>query len=525
MPLRNLLVAALVVGAYAPLLSVYFSKLWGLPHYQFFPFALFCSALLGWRDGCLRGDVSGSPSIRSQGLIAVAIAMLFGAVLLESPWLAYASLLTIGVGLGSQTTTSQAGTRWGPALLMALTVLRLPLNLDLWLIQQLQAVTARISSRILDAMGIVHLLTGNVVEVSDARLLVEEACSGINSLFSAGACTLFFVLWLKRRAIPASLLLLTMPVWVVAANIARVTCVAVLRSKYSFRADEGWAHDLLGMLVFVTAMALVISTDALIQLFAPASSETIRPQAAGEAPAKMIHPAYRWAVALLLVASMVQVPNSLAYYRAAAVQFHELSTPELGLDVLPDAYPLGKRSTFELARRTVRSRLGETSQIWNYASDRYQTTVSLDYPFLGWHEVTECFASQGWKPRSRSIVELHDPHDGSTTMLVVVPTIQPQDDKHGILMFALFDEQFAQVPPSVYEELDEFKSRVTRRLRNPFRIADVPLHQSLNRQLLVFVEGYLPLATSEVEAAQQFYLAARRGIRDALTVPPAEARP
>src|SRR5205823_3954299 len=74
----------------------------------------------------------------------------------------------------------------------------LPLGLDQNLITSLQPLTARGSSVLLDQLGVFHVRAGNVIEVPGKRLMVEDACSGIHSLFAVLACTSFFALWSGR---------------------------------------------------------------------------------------------------------------------------------------------------------------------------------------------------------------------------------------------------------------------------------------------------------------------------------------
>src|SRR5436853_413288 len=91
--------------------------------------------------------------------------------------------------------TIAAGVLLAPAWFFLWLLIPPPLNLDQRLVTRLQTFTARQSSRLLDQLGVLHVMQGNVVVIPHKHLLVEEACSGINSLFSMLACTLFFVLW------------------------------------------------------------------------------------------------------------------------------------------------------------------------------------------------------------------------------------------------------------------------------------------------------------------------------------------
>ena len=65
---------------------------------------------------------------------------------------------------------------------------------------RLRVVAIHASSRILDFVWVPHLVSGTVIEIWGHRLLVEEACSGINSLLSVIAFSLLYGFWQRRSA-------------------------------------------------------------------------------------------------------------------------------------------------------------------------------------------------------------------------------------------------------------------------------------------------------------------------------------
>src|SRR5205807_2642759 len=103
---------------------------------------------------------------------------------------------------------------------------------------------------VLDLVGVYHVLAGNVVEVGGRPLLVEEACSGIHSLFAVLAVTWFYAGWTRRAPLPAGVLLVAAVGWVLAANVTRVVAVAWADDAWGLDLATGWAHDALGLLLF-----------------------------------------------------------------------------------------------------------------------------------------------------------------------------------------------------------------------------------------------------------------------------------
>src|SRR5439155_20149893 len=93
-----------------------------------------------------------------------------------------------------------------PALAYLLLVVPPPFNLDAKLDDALQRVTSRAGSRVLDYLPVLHYLGGNTFEIGEKRYFVDTACSGINSLFSTLAVTLFYLIWTRAHWLRAVLL-------------------------------------------------------------------------------------------------------------------------------------------------------------------------------------------------------------------------------------------------------------------------------------------------------------------------------
>jgi exosortase len=256
---------AYAVG-FLPLTVAYYAQLWSLPHYQFFPWAFLGAWALAARRSPPAEPSPSRPVIRG-GLFAGSLLLLAAAVVLDSPWLGCAASFAAAAAFVYDAWGASAWRRFGPAGLLLLTTLRLPLGADLYLITTLQRLTARAASATLDTFDVVHYLAGNVIVIPGRRLLIEEACSGVNSLFSAGCGTLFLLLWGRRSLVFSLVLLLSVPVWVVLANTARVTATTVLRTEFGIAADEGRLHDALGLAVFALAMLLILSTERLLHFY------------------------------------------------------------------------------------------------------------------------------------------------------------------------------------------------------------------------------------------------------------------
>jgi exosortase len=494
---------AVLAAAHAPFLYDYFAELWRSPHYDFFPLALGGAGYLAWRDRArLRPVDDAAPHPALPAFVAGAL-LLASAVLLQSPWLAVVSsvwhLGAIAWRIGGP---AAAGTLV-PAGLMCLTILRLPLGLDKLLVQSLQTITARASSAVLDVAGVLHIRAGNVIEIPGRRLLVEEACSGVNSLFAATACTLFFVLWRRIGKAQAVLLLMTIPFWTVTANSARVVLTALLRYRWDIAADEGRLHDALGMGVFAVAMLLILSTAAGFELIRrlfgglPRDDEEPEPvveSAPRGAPPRLVPLAFGVFAAVLCA---LEVPGGLARIDDHRAWMKLTDMASLGEAVLPAAVGDYRREKYERVARSAGAALGEISQTWYYDGPKSRTAASLDYPYFGWHELTECYIAQGWQIDSREFKTLAD---GTTLVEVVMRKAERAEFGH--LLFLVCDPAGVPLPASKtlrVSPFDEWYER-GRMVVNVVRGTRGPEHRP-TAQFQVFTEAYAPLNDDARRAA------------------------
>jgi len=128
-----------------------------------------------------------------------------------------------------------------------------------------------IAEQILYAAGYPIGRSGVVLTVGQYQLLVADACSGINSMFSLSAIGLLYLYmiqrknWLHNGLILASLLPIAF-----CANIMRVIFLVLVTYHFGDAAGQGFLHGFSGMVLFVVALIAIILLDAiLLRLFKP----------------------------------------------------------------------------------------------------------------------------------------------------------------------------------------------------------------------------------------------------------------
>jgi exosortase B len=109
--------------------------------------------------------------------------------------------------------------------------------------------------------------SGVVLHVGPYQLLVADACAGLNSLFTLEAMGLLYMNVMRHESVArnAALAMLIIPISVV-SNIIRVITLALVTYYFGDEAGQGFVHDFSGIVLFLTALLLIIGTDSLVGL-------------------------------------------------------------------------------------------------------------------------------------------------------------------------------------------------------------------------------------------------------------------
>jgi exosortase B len=106
---------------------------------------------------------------------------------------------------------------------------------------------------------------GVVIQIGPYQLLVQDACSGMNSIFALSAIGVFYVYAFRwHEKIRAFLLLALIIPITITANFLRVVALVLIAYYGGVEMIEGFLHDLTGIALFVVAVALMFLCDGLI---------------------------------------------------------------------------------------------------------------------------------------------------------------------------------------------------------------------------------------------------------------------
>ena len=97
------------------------------------------------------------------------------------------------------------------------------------------------------------------------QLLVADACSGLNSIFTLEALGLFYMKLMSYQSKARNILLAVaiIPISFV-SNVVRVICLILITYYYGDQVGQGFMHGFAGMLLFGVALILIFFFDLLL---------------------------------------------------------------------------------------------------------------------------------------------------------------------------------------------------------------------------------------------------------------------
>ena len=127
-----------------------------------------------------------------------------------------------------------------------------------------QSVSA-IATELLFAAGYPIAHDGPILLVGQYQLLVAEACSGINSMFSLSAVGLLYLYVMRRKSLLHNgLIVVSLLPIAFLANIVRVVFLVLLTYHFGDDAGQGIGHGLSGMVLFVVSLVVIVLLDAIL---------------------------------------------------------------------------------------------------------------------------------------------------------------------------------------------------------------------------------------------------------------------
>jgi exosortase B len=140
----------------------------------------------------------------------------------------------------------------------------LPGNLVDAITGPLKQLVSVVAESILYHLGYPIARSGVMITIGQYQLLVADACSGLKSIFSLSAVGIIYIYLVghTNKARIAVLLASLVPIAFI-ANIIRVIILILVTYHFGDEAAQGFLHGFAGMVLFMLALTLLLSLDAL----------------------------------------------------------------------------------------------------------------------------------------------------------------------------------------------------------------------------------------------------------------------
>lgn len=128
----------------------------------------------------------------------------------------------------------------------------------------MQLFASKVTVTLLKFIGVPAVRAGNIINLPDYSLEVAEACSGLRSLVTLLALgALYGYTRLPGKVLPVLLFIATVPI-AIATNVFRIFVTAIGAYAVSRELAEDFLHEISGLMVFMTALILMLITGAIL---------------------------------------------------------------------------------------------------------------------------------------------------------------------------------------------------------------------------------------------------------------------
>lgn len=141
----------------------------------------------------------------------------------------------------------------------------------------LKLLVSALSEGVVQPLGVPLYREGVTMIVGPYQLLVEDACSGLNSLIGLIAITLFYIYLLRNADWKYSLFLMFLIIPIaIAANVLRIVFLILLTYYFGDAVGQGFLHVSAGLFLFGLSLLLMFAIDSLVsRIWHPAKAGAV----------------------------------------------------------------------------------------------------------------------------------------------------------------------------------------------------------------------------------------------------------
>ena len=156
--------------------------------------------------------------------------------------------------------------QWFPFFFM-LFMIPLPTAIVSTLTLPMKMAVSYVTEHLLFLIGYPIARSGVILQIGQYQLMVADACAGLQTLLTLEALGLFY-LNVVRHSAPfrnVTLALMIVPISFT-ANVVRVITLTLITYYFGDATGQGFLHGFAGMVLFMSALLLILFVDSLIQL-------------------------------------------------------------------------------------------------------------------------------------------------------------------------------------------------------------------------------------------------------------------
>jgi exosortase B len=156
---------------------------------------------------------------------------------------------------------------WFPFFFM-LFMVPLPSELVAAVTMPMKMAVSWVTEWILFGLGYPISRSGVILQIGQYQLLVADACAGLQTLLTLEALGLFYLNLMRHPSAfrNIALAILIIPISF-AANVIRVIVLTLITYYFGDAAGQGFLHGFAGMVLFITALVLILAVDSSLQWF------------------------------------------------------------------------------------------------------------------------------------------------------------------------------------------------------------------------------------------------------------------
>ena len=156
---------------------------------------------------------------------------------------------------------------WFPFFFM-LFMIPLPSAIVAALTMPMKMAVSYVTENLLFMLGYPIARSGVILQIGQYQLLVADACAGLQTLLTLEALGLFYLNVVRHTSVFRNtvLALLIIPISFT-ANVTRVVTLTLITYYFGDAAGQGFLHGFAGMVLFISALVLIIGVDTLLQSF------------------------------------------------------------------------------------------------------------------------------------------------------------------------------------------------------------------------------------------------------------------